>query len=339
MLGAGVKPLQLLLGSRQILGCGLIVSVDGLALLFQAIQRLHPGGDLQLLQLAAQLQILSGCGGLVAQGFDLQRESWKERRPCVGADVLTPLLYPVTETLLDYLPEGSLILMNDPSRIADEAKAAELVFSETVAATLERGEGHAAQAKLLIDAEGLMRRLDTAHSAAYYALFRPYPNFRHRARVGFTAEPAPAYLNDAAQFRSELSKMLRAKEAVLLFIGEAQERLHPCLDPKCHWALRHKELFPLEVNRAPYEMLLRVPGIGAKSAWRITRSRRFGPLSWDALKKIGTNSSRVRTVLPNQIYQLPPAQDKLDIFSASIDEIVARVESSTARLDKAVMNA
>ena len=59
----------------------------------------------------------------------------------------------------------------------------------------------------------------------------------------------------------------------------------------------------------------------------------------DALKKIGTNSSRVRTVLPNQIYQLPPAQDKLDIFSASIDEIVSRVESSTARLDKAVMNA
>ena len=108
-----------------------------------------------------------------AQGFDAQRESWAERRPCVGADVLVPLLYPVTETLLDYLPDDSLILMNEPSRIADEARAAELIFSETVAATLERGEGHPSQGKLLIEADALMRRLDTSRSAAYYALFRP----------------------------------------------------------------------------------------------------------------------------------------------------------------------
>lgn len=59
----------------------------------------------------------------------------------------------------------------------------------------------------------------------------------------------------------------------------------------------------------------------------------------DALKKIGTNSSRVRTVLPNQIYQMPPAQNKLDIFSCNSAEIVEKIKSdSTARLDKAVMN-
>ena len=164
-----------------------------------------------------------------AQGFDLQRESWKEQRPCVGADVLVPLLYPVTETLSDYLPEGSLILMNEPSRIADEARTAELIFSETVAATLERGEGHPSQGKLLIEADALMRRLDTRRSAAYYALFRPYPNFRHRGRVGFTVEPAPAYLNDPAQFTSELARLLKAREAVLLYVGEAQERMRDVL--------------------------------------------------------------------------------------------------------------
>ena len=60
----------------------------------------------------------------------------------------------------------------------------------------------------------------------------------------------------------------------------------------------------------------------------------------DALKKIGTNSSRVRTVLPNQIYQLPPTQDKLDIFAKNISEIICRIKSeSSARLDKAIMNA
>ena len=164
-----------------------------------------------------------------AQGFDAQRESWKERRPCVGADVLVPLLYPVTETLVDYLPEDSLLLLNDPGRIADEARAAELVFSETVAATLERGEGHPSQGKLLCAADAIMRRLDTRHTAAYYALFRPYANYRHHARVSFTAEPAPAYLNDSAQFVTELSKLLKSREAVLLYVGEAQERMRDVL--------------------------------------------------------------------------------------------------------------
>ena len=60
----------------------------------------------------------------------------------------------------------------------------------------------------------------------------------------------------------------------------------------------------------------------------------------DALKKIGSNSSRVRTVLPNQIYQLPPAQDKLDIFSCDVEKILARIKlDDTARLDKAIMTA
>ena len=60
----------------------------------------------------------------------------------------------------------------------------------------------------------------------------------------------------------------------------------------------------------------------------------------DALKRIGTNSSRVRTVLPNQIYQLPPAQDKLDIFAADVEKILSRIKlDGTLRLDKAIMNA
>ena len=59
----------------------------------------------------------------------------------------------------------------------------------------------------------------------------------------------------------------------------------------------------------------------------------------DALKKIGTNSSRVRTVLPNQAYVPPPAQGKLDLFETPIEEISARIESDpSARLDKRLMN-
>ena len=59
----------------------------------------------------------------------------------------------------------------------------------------------------------------------------------------------------------------------------------------------------------------------------------------DALKKIGTNSSRVRTVLPNQEYQLPPAQDKMDPFTTPVEELVKRIKTcDTTRIDKSVMN-
>lgn len=59
------------------------------------------------------------------------------------------------------------------------------------------------------------------------------------------------------------------------------------LDPKTDWALRNLELFPVEVNKADYHLLLRVPGIGVKSAKVITTARRFHSLGYDDLKKIG----------------------------------------------------
>lgn len=59
------------------------------------------------------------------------------------------------------------------------------------------------------------------------------------------------------------------------------------LDPKCDWALRHLEFFPVEINNANYQTLLRVPGIGYKSAERIVRARRRNRLNFEDLKKIG----------------------------------------------------
>lgn len=66
------------------------------------------------------------------------------------------------------------------------------------------------------------------------------------------------------------------------------------LDPKCNWALRNLHLFPVEINRAEYEMLLRIPGIGVKSAQRIVTARRFGPLNYDNLKKVGAVLKRAK---------------------------------------------
>jgi len=70
-------------------------------------------------------------------------------------------------------------------------------------------------------------------------------------------------------------------------LSEQHPNFNQFLDPKCDWALRHPEQFPVEINRADYYTLLRVPGIGVKSAGRIVRARKTGRLDFNDLKKIG----------------------------------------------------
>lgn len=71
----------------------------------------------------------------------------------------------------------------------------------------------------------------------------------------------------------------------------------PLLDPKCQWAVRNLQHFPIEVNRADYELLLRVPGIGVVTAKRIVAARRFARLNYDGLKKLGVVLKRARFFL------------------------------------------
>lgn len=89
---------------------------------------------------------------------------------------------------------------------------------------------------------------------------------------------------------------------LLRFYGfEAQELLNEGhtsfdtrVDPKCDWALHHLEQFPVEINLAPLEMLLRVPGIGYKMAERIVRARRLAPLNYEDLKRMRVVLKRAR---------------------------------------------
>ena len=69
-------------------------------------------------------------------------------------------------------------------------------------------------------------------------------------------------------------------------LSESRPDFNLMLDPKCDWAIRHLEYFPVEVNRADYHDLLRVPGIGVRSAQKIVASRRYGSLTFDDLKKM-----------------------------------------------------
>ncbi len=80
-------------------------------------------------------------------------------------------------------------------------------------------------------------------------------------------------------------------------LDEDQPDLDPRLDPKCCWALRHLDFFPVEVDRADYEALLRVPGLGVRSARRILTARRAGPLTFEGLKRLGVVLKRAQYFL------------------------------------------
>lgn len=95
-------------------------------------------------------------------------------------------------------------------------------------------------------------------------------------------------------------------------VNENHPNLHLDFDPKLAWALRHPEMFPVDVNTADYEMLLRVPGIGVKSARLIVTSRRFSRLGLWQLKQMGIVLKKARYFitcreLPGQtIHELTP---------------------------------
>lgn len=91
-------------------------------------------------------------------------------------------------------------------------------------------------------------------------------------------------------------------------LSEERPNFNEQLDPKCDWALRHLDLFPVEVQSAPYDMILRIPGIGPRSAGRIMKARRYGRLDFDTLKKMGVVLKRAHYFITCQgkmMYHIP----------------------------------
>ena len=132
---------------------------------------------------------------------------------------------------------------------------------------------------------------------------------------------------------------------LLRFYGfEAKELLdeqHPNfnleVDPKCNWALNHLDQFPIEINKAPYEILLRVPGIGVISAKRILIARKSSSLDFSGLKKLGivlkraqyfitckgkimeglkiTSDGTLSALMANQYKLTSPGPEQLSLFN------------------------
>lgn len=80
-------------------------------------------------------------------------------------------------------------------------------------------------------------------------------------------------------------------------VDDENPHLDPELDPKMGYALRHPQFFPIDVNTADYEWILRIPGVGVKSALKIVQARKFGRLRMEHLKKIGVVWKRAKYFL------------------------------------------
>src|ERR1700712_1293380 len=77
-------------------------------------------------------------------------------------------------------------------------------------------------------------------------------------------------------------------------VNNQQPLLDLDIDPKLGWAIRNMQSFPIDINKADLQMILRVPGIGILSAKKIVSARKFGKLNWDQLKKIGVAINRAK---------------------------------------------
>lgn len=133
---------------------------------------------------------------------------------------------------------------------------------------------------------------------------------RYRLKRVFYSAYVPVVENTLLPSRDTKPPLLREHRLyqadwLLRFYGFRAEELldeqtpdfNPLVDPKCSWALAHLDFFPVEVNTADYETLLRVPGIGVVSAKRILVTRRVGRLQVEDLRKLGVVMKRAQYFL------------------------------------------
>ncbi len=123
----------------------------------------------------------------------------------------------------------------------------------------------------------------------YYSGFIPVNRYDNR----LPALSAPPLVRENRLYQADW--LLRFYQfRVDELVDDAYPDLDLEVDPKLAWALRHPECFPVDVNRADYELLLRVPGIGVKSAKLIVAARRYGRLGTEELRRMGLVLKKAR---------------------------------------------
>ncbi|HJA80230.1 MAG TPA: putative DNA modification/repair radical SAM protein [Candidatus Mediterraneibacter intestinipullorum] len=129
--------------------------------------------------------------------------------------------------------------------------------------------------------ESLYKKFDLKR--VFYSAFVPVNEDKVLSAI---REQGPPLLREHRLYQADWLLRFYYFEADEL-LDEENPNFNVLLDPICCWALKHLETFPVEINRADYYTLLRVPGIGYKSAGRIVKARRMGSIGFEDLKKMG----------------------------------------------------
>jgi putative DNA modification/repair radical SAM protein len=141
--------------------------------------------------------------------------------------------------------------------------------------------------KILHLADALYQR--PAMKRVYYSGYIPINTYDTR----LPALPAPPLVRENRLYQADwLMRFYQFR--VDEIVNETHPDLELEIDPKLSWALRNPHAFPVDINTADYEMILRIPGIGVKSAQLIISSRKFGRLTSEHLKKMGVVMKRAR---------------------------------------------
>ena len=115
-------------------------------------------------------------------------------------------------------------------------------------------------------------------------------------------------------------------------LSESSPNFNVFFDPKCNWALKHLEQFPVEVNRADYKLLLRVPGIGYRSAERIVKARRHASLDFDDLKKIGVVLKRALYFITCRGRMMYPTKIEEDYITRNLLNVGERLPMNVVNM-------
>jgi putative DNA modification/repair radical SAM protein len=224
----------------------------------------------------------------------------------------------VIEHTMEQIHEGVQAATKEKSRSAPAFVPAGQSTQMVIGATPSTDAVILATAAHLYQRYGLKR--------VYYSAFSPYPHADPRLPL-----QAPPLVREHRLYQADWLTRFYGFSMHELTTPE-DPNLSFDLDPKLAWALRHRERFPVDVNRAPREMLLRVPGLGYKNVAKILSIRRYHRVTLDDLRKLHLPLRRVRPFVVTPAYtervlrldreDLPsllskPAQ--LELFSASLE--------------------
>ncbi|MFV0529775.1 MAG: putative DNA modification/repair radical SAM protein [Lachnospiraceae bacterium] len=115
-------------------------------------------------------------------------------------------------------------------------------------------------------------------------------------------------------------------------LNEKEPNFNVLLDPKCNWALKNLDLFPVEIQRADYHTLLRVPGIGNTSALRIVKARRFNVLTFSSLKKMGVVLKRALYFITCSGKMMYPTKIESDYILRNLLTVKERLPDSVRNI-------